>query len=169
MVKRCLVISYFFYPNSGIASKRYNLLSSYLSKKLETLDILTIKEKYISERDKTLVYGGKIYRTGYFPRYRYNANKIIIRIINRILVKIFPIDHYSAWIIPSLFNGIKIIRKNHIDTIIVTAPPFSQLITGYLLSIIFKIRLIVDYQDPWGVALDESYKGSMHLEKLIVV
>ncbi len=89
-----------------------------------------------------------------FPVYKDHAKKIIHRIINRILVKFFPIDRYSAWIIPSLFKGIKIILKDHIDTIIVTAPPFSQILVGYLLSVIFKIRLIVDYQDPWGVALD---------------
>ena len=153
MEKKCLIISYHFFPSNGVGAKRYNLFSKYFSNKFNTVNILTIKEKYLPEKDETLVYGGEIYRTRYFPRYQDNE-KIITKIINRIILRVFPIDRYSAWIIPALVKGIKIVRKNKINTIIVTGPPFSPFLTAYLLSFIFKIDLIIDYQDPWVLADD---------------
>jgi len=60
------------------------------------------------------------------------------------------IDPYSGWIIPALIKGITILRKYKIDTIIVTGPPFSPVLSGLLLSIFFRKRLIIDYRDPWA-------------------
>ena len=120
MEKKCLIISYRFFPNNNIGAKRYNLFSKYFSKKFNVLNILTIKEEYITEKDETLVYGGDIYRTGFFPIYQDNE-----KIINKILPRVLPIDRYSTWIIPSLIKGIGIIKKNKINTVIVTGPPFS--------------------------------------------
>ena len=173
MEKKCLIISYHFYPNGTVGAKRYNLFSKYFSEKLKILDVLTIKENYIPEKDYTIKYGGKIYRTMMFPRYMYNGNKIVKAINNRFLVNFFPIDFYSAWIIPALFRGIKIIKKDHIDTIIVTGPPFSPFLTAYLLCLFFNIDLVIDYQDPWYLDLDRietpiKKNYNWILEKLIL-
>ena len=165
MEKKCLIISYYFSPDSSIGAKRCSLLSGYLSKKMKVIDVLTIKEEYIEEKDPTLIYGGNIYRTGYFPKYKAEGKKIRNRIMRKILRKILPIDNYSGWIIPAFFKGIKIIIRDHIDTIIVTNPPFSQFAIGYLLSILFKVKLILDYQDPWNTAAD-GFRSCWILEKL---
>ena len=172
MEKGCLIIAYHFYPNGGVGAKRYNLLSYYLSKKLKVLSVLTIKAKYSLEKDKSLIYGGEIYRTGFFPRHLYIGNKII-KIINKILLKAVPIDRYAVWIIPTVLKGIKIIKKDQIKTIIVTGPPFSPFITGYLLSILLKTGLILDYQDPWVIDIDRieskfTKRYNWFLEKLIL-
>lgn len=168
MEKKCLIIGYYFYPDSRVGAKRYNLLSNYLGKKIKTLDILTIKEKYLPEKDESSVYGGEIHRTGIFPRRQYDGNKII-KILSKILLRVIPIDYHSAWIIPIFFKGIKITRKDNINTIIVTGPPFSPFVAAYLLSILFKVDLIIDYQDPW-VFDDENggKKFNWFLEKLIL-
>ena len=173
MAKRCLIIAYHFYPSGSVGAKRFNLFSAHFSQKMQVLDILTIKEKYSAEKDYTLKYGGNVFRTRMYPRYMYNGNKIIKAINNRFLVNFFPIDFYSAWIIPALFTGIKIIKKDHINTIIVTGPPFSPFLTAYLLCIFFKIDLIIDYQDPWVLADDYNVsffkkKYTWFLEKLLL-
>ena len=85
MEKKCLIISYYFSPDSSIGAKRCSLLSNFFYKKLKVLDILTIKEKYISDKDDTLIFGGKVFRIGYFPRYKSEGKKISDKIIRRIL------------------------------------------------------------------------------------
>ena len=172
MEKRCLIIAYHFYPNGGVGAKRFNLLTNYLSKKIKVLDILTIKEKYSEEKDESLIYGGRIYRTGFFPRFPFNGN-IIIKTVNKILLKLVPVDRYSAWIIPIILKGTKIITKEKINTIIVTGPPFSPFIAAYLLSVFFKTDLILDYQDPWVIDKDRfeplyTKKYNWFIEKKIL-
>ena len=172
-MKKCLIISYHFYPNGTVGAKRYNLFSYYLDKKLRILDILTVKEKYMPEKDEELIFGGKIYRTGMFPRYMYNGNKVIKAINNRIIVNLLPIDFYSTWIVPALFKGMRIVKKDQIDTIIVTGPPFSPFLTAYLICMFFNINLIIDYQDPWVLDVDRnesSFKKKYNwiLERIIL-
>ena len=172
-MKNCMIIAYHFYPDGSVGAKRFNLFSNCLSKRLNVLDILTIKEKYIPEKDKTSLFGGNIYRTSIFPTYMFYGNKIIKAINNRLVVNLMPIDFYSAWILPILYHGIKIIKKDHIDTIIVTGPPFSPFIAAYLLCKIFKIDLIIDYQDPWFWDMDRKEslfrrKSNWIFEKIIL-
>ena len=81
MEKRCLIIAYHFYPSGGVGAKRYNLFTNYLSKRVKNLNVITIREKYSDNKDESVIHGGKIYRTGFFPRFPYNGN-IIMRIIN---------------------------------------------------------------------------------------
>jgi hypothetical protein len=163
MEKKCLIIAYHFYPSNDVGTKRYNLFTSFFSKRLKKLDVLTIKENYLYQKDETFIHGGKIYRTGFYPRFQDNARKLTARIINRIVHKFFPIDHNSAWIIPALIEGIRIIIKDKINVVIVTGPPFSPFVTAYLLSIIFGIDLVIDYQDPWSLA--DDYEGSFFKRK----
>ena len=173
MEKKCLIIAYHFYPNGGVGAKRFNLLTSYFSNKFKVLDILTIKEKYFEEKDESLIYGGKIHRTYLFPRYPYKGNELV-RKMNKVLTKMLPIDHSSAWILPTFFRGMKIMKSDKINTIIVTGPPFAPFITGYLLSSFFNAELILDYQDPWVLDKDRpeesnfTKKYNWYLEKTIL-
>lgn len=172
MEKRCLIIAYHFYPSGGVGAKRYNLFTNYLSKRVKNLNVITIREKYSDNKDESVIHGGKIYRTGFFPRFPYNGN-IIMRIINKILLRLIPVDRYSAWIIPIMLKGIKVIIKEKINTIIITGPPFSPFIAAYLLSIIFKTDLILDYQDPWVIDKDRfeplyTKRYNWFIEKMIL-
>jgi glycosyltransferase involved in cell wall biosynthesis len=168
MEKKILIIAYYFYPESGVGAKRYNLFTEYFSKKLKTLNILTIDERYVSGKDESIVHGGFVFRTRMFPRLGFEGNKVT-KFLNKILLRIIPIDYYSALIIPLILKGRRIIKKNNINTIIVTGPPFSLFVAAYLLSIVFKIDLIVDYQDPWFFDNDNGGKKlNFFLEKLIL-
>jgi len=60
------------------------------------------------------------------------------------------LDPYSGWILPGILKGLYILKKNNIDIIIVSGPPFSPTIIGLFLSLIGRIPLIIDYRDPWN-------------------
>ena len=60
----------------------------------------------------------------------------------------FP-DQTSPWIPYALFRGIGIIRRHKIEVIFATGMPWSALLTGYLLSLLTGLPLIVDFRDPW--------------------
>lgn len=58
-------------------------------------------------------------------------------------------DRQILWLPNAFLNGIRIIRKEKIDTIIVTCPPHSAALIGALLSLFTKKPLIFDFRDEW--------------------
>ncbi len=75
MEKKCLIIGYYFYPDSRVGAKRYNLLSNYLSKKIKTLCKTSIN--MFPEKDGSLLWPGKIFRTVCFPTAAICGNQLI--------------------------------------------------------------------------------------------
>jgi len=60
----------------------------------------------------------------------------------------FP-DYASGWILPALYHGCKIAKREKIDIIFATGMPWSSLIAAYLLHIFTDLPYIVDFRDPW--------------------
>ncbi|MBU1699398.1 MAG: oligosaccharide flippase family protein [Candidatus Eisenbacteria bacterium] len=79
-----------------------------------------------------------------------------IPFINRILVGIqwlshflsFP-DSYAGWGLTGFWRGWSLCRRFRPDLILVTGPPWTPLIVGWLLSTISGRPLVIDYRDPW--------------------
>jgi glycosyltransferase involved in cell wall biosynthesis len=72
------------------------------------------------------------------------------------------------WSIKAAKQIKKIIKKENIDSIIISAPPFSFLLTGYFLKIKFKeIKLFIDYRDPWNLWGGGSFISN-YIEKRII-
>ena len=59
-------------------------------------------------------------------------------------------DRRAGWLIPATMTGLRIIKEQRIDLIYATAPPQTPLLVGYILSLISKRRLILDYRDSWS-------------------
>lgn len=83
-------------------------------------------------------------------------------------------DEASNWILPALFHGAQIIRREKIDIIFATGIPWSSLVTAFLLHKLTRVPFIVDFRDPWvGNPYHES-RGEIFdrldtkLEKVIV-
>ena len=153
-----LLISFSYAPSGKVGAKRFINLSKYFQINGYTVNVLTVKKKYYTSIDKSLEVSGKLYRTGMFPPYPIDKKNFFTKIYLRIwewLAKIL-IDPYSGWIIPGIIKGISILRKNKIDIIIVTGPPFSSFLIAYFLSKIFKKKLILDFRDPWTI-----YSGNL--------
>ena len=162
-----LLISYYFAPYSIVGAKRFSYLSDYLVRKGIKTHILTIKEKYIPEKDDTIILNGIIHRTSLFPHYPTSYKKInrIIKIITRF------IDPYVGWFLPGIIKGLRLLKKHNIKTVVVTGPPFSSYLIPYFLSFFFKFSLTIDYRDPWFLYIDSSKiekKSSWFIEKKIL-
>ena len=150
MSKKILIISFSFAPSTKVGGKRFSFLSRILQKRYPELHVLTLKEKYISPQDKSLRYGGIIHRAGMYPPYPINKNNLFKRIFSRLWEKYLCfLDPFSGWILPAIIKGLKIVKDHKIDLIIVTGPPFSSMVVGFILSLITQAKLILDYRDPW--------------------
>lgn len=175
--KNILIISLSFAPNAKVGSRRVGYLSEMFEKYGYNCFVLTVKEKYYLQKDCSVPYGGTIYRTGMYPSFTLPAsnNTLFQRIFHRIWSDYFSLgEPYNGFILPSLFKGLKIIRKHDIEVIIVSVPPVSPMISGLLLSWLTRTRLIIDYRDPWTTNslflenLSAKKELSKFIEKLVV-
>jgi len=149
--KGLLIISLFFEPDSRVGGKRFSFLSRVLQEKYPDLHVLTLKEKYIPQKDNSLNSAGTIHRAGMYPSYPIKVNNTFKRIFNRLWVDYLCfVDPFSGWILPALFKGLKIVKNKKINIIIATGPPFSPMVVAFLVSIMTKTKLILDYRDPWS-------------------
>jgi len=148
--KRVLIISIFFAPDSRVGGKRFTFLSKIFSGKFSEFHVLTIKEKFIVSRDNSLKAYGKIHRATMLPKYPIVAHNFIKRLLKKLWEDyLCVLDAFSGWIVPAVYKGYKIIKKNNIDVIIATGPPFSPMVTGLILSRLTGADLVLDYRDPW--------------------
>ena len=74
--------------------------------------------------------------------------KYINKILSLLLRLITIPDHQIFWIPFAVFHGRKIIRKHHIKTILISTPPNSSQLIGYLLKKITKVKWLADFRDP---------------------
>jgi glycosyltransferase involved in cell wall biosynthesis len=149
--KKILIISLFYSPDTRVGGKRFSFLSRIFQKRCSDLHVLTLKEKYLPEQDNSLSGTGIIHRTGMYPAYPFNKNTAFKRILNRLWVEYLCFfDPFSGWMLPAIFKGLKIVRANKINVIIATGPPFSPMVTAFLISLMTRTKLILDYRDPWS-------------------
>ena len=76
--------------------------------------------------------------------------------INRIALFIrsllFIPDARCAWLPFALIKGLRMIRKERIDAILSSSPPFTTALIGGLLARLTGLPWISDYRDPWTQA-----------------
>lgn len=167
-MKKVLVISYYFPPYIGGSIMRIHNFVKYLPDFNFCPIVLTLHEKYYEKiyynplllneyprlvkifRTKSLefktanikdkIYGLK--RKNVFDRFFFSIMK---KIVSNMLIP----DYYILWLPYALLNGLKIIKKNNINLIFSTSPPFSSNIITYLLSKLSGKPFVVDYRDDW--------------------
>ncbi|MEM3432912.1 MAG: glycosyltransferase [Candidatus Methanomethyliaceae archaeon] len=60
-----------------------------------------------------------------------------------------PVDPALYWSLRIVPFAKRIIEQENIDVILTTVPPFSVLLSGYLLKILTKRPWVADFRDPW--------------------
>ena len=60
----------------------------------------------------------------------------------------FP-DQAGPWIVPAVIRGVRIVRRHHINAIFATGMPWSGLTVGFLISLMTRVPLVLDFRDPW--------------------
>lgn len=68
----------------------------------------------------------------------------------QVFTPIFRFDYYLEWAFFAYQKGKKILKKNKVEFIFATGPPFSTFIIAYHLKKKFNVPLIVEYRDPWS-------------------
>jgi glycosyltransferase involved in cell wall biosynthesis len=58
-------------------------------------------------------------------------------------------DGHIVWLAPALRRGRKIVRREGIDVIFATCPPYSATLVGAFLKLLTGKRLILDFRDDW--------------------
>ena len=77
-----------------------------------------------------------------------------------VLLNWFP-DDKLYWFIPAVYRGCRLIKKNNIKFLIVSAPPHSSIIIAYFLSILTSTKFFIDFRDPWVLSSDSSIGSFM--------
>ena len=78
---------------------------------------------------------------------------LIKRILNSLLES--P-DKQVGWLIPAVWAGLKIIRKEKIDVILTTAPPATVSFIGLALAYLSGKPLVTDLRDPLILHIEKS-------------
>ena len=58
-------------------------------------------------------------------------------------------DEQRNWVLPAVIQGIRIIKREKIDCIFTSSPPYSVNLVGWLLKLLTGVRWIADFRDPW--------------------
>jgi len=186
--KEILIISYQFPPDTGSIQRVINIVK-YLPEYGYKITILThnsndyesciIDKKY----DES---GIKVVRTKSILRYlklnkqvkknqdRKIDNKISLNRTNKVLCRklkkvfkyiinffIWP-DNKVFWIFIAFFSSLNLIKRNNINIVYIVTPPHSSSIIGYFLKKIKKIKLILDFRDPWANDVDLFVPSPFH-------
>ena len=61
----------------------------------------------------------------------------------------FP-DEEVGWFLPAVTEGLKLVRRQSIDLVISSAPPFTSHLIANALKSLSKVKWIADCRDPWS-------------------
>jgi len=153
MLKEILFISYYFPPFSKILSIRAAEFTKRLVKNGYKIFVVSSKSNKNAHKDGELlrkvkspmIKNTKVFNLSFAKEgFQSNIKKTTLHF------KLFKLVLFLHWIPLSFLASRRIIKKNNIKLIYVSAPPFFTLLLGYLLKFSCKIPLIIEYRDPWS-------------------
>jgi len=169
-MNKVLIVSYFFPPLGGGAVARIYSFVKYLPRLGWQPTVLTVREDWyrMPIQDSSLKVSNslKVVRTGSWePKGQISriirANPLgaaetslwfarILRGILKMILELVVIpDEQVLWIPFALKEGLKLLSRNKIVAVLITTPPHSVWILGYLLKKIGRIPLVIDVRDDW--------------------
>ncbi|MEX0616509.1 MAG: glycosyltransferase family 4 protein [Candidatus Woykebacteria bacterium] len=139
---KILIISQYFYPESGAGSSRAYFFAKYLTELGHSIKVLCATPNYPS---------GEVYK-GYKNSWR---NKENLSGINVIRTLVYP-ARYSGFA-KRFFNyasftfssSAELLRGEDFDVILVSSPPISVFLVGLLARNVKKTPLVLDVRDVW--------------------
>jgi len=187
-MKRVLIISYHFPPDSEVGGLRAQKYAKYLPLYGWTPVVLSVIPKYYPvldlERSKDIKCS--VNRTHVLPGIRntYLALKQLLTFRKQDKInpdrnqecirhlrdrKLRGLKRYALyftwfpddktnWIIPALIKAVYLVWRHEIDTIMTTSPPHSVQITGLILKKTIRKRWVIDFRDPWAMEQKEMPK-----------
>lgn len=163
MMKKVLMISYYYPPLADVGGLRALGFSRYLPEYGWEPHVLSVKnpDKHASIPGKGEAPDGvKTYYTRSIIHLSWitgKANGLLSRILKLFGIKLTsPLikdlicipDEYIGWIPLTVLKGLSLIRKHNIDIIYVSCKPFSSALIGMLLKHLTGKPLVLDFRDP---------------------
>jgi len=168
--KNLLILAYSFPPVGGGRVRRVIKFVKYLPYFGWNPIILTVKKPIVNEYDyellKELPKNLKVYRTASiefgiisktFKNLSNDIHKkksilksVLFELLERIKYWIFIPDTRIGWIPFAVVKGLKLVRREDVDAIMVIAEPFSSFISGTMLKFLTKKPLVLDFRDEWS-------------------
>jgi hypothetical protein len=180
--KKVLFIAYYFPPMGMGGVQRATKFVKYLPLFGWKPIVLTVKDVEYLAKDPSLLKElppeAKIIRTGSFDplrisfllksffRKKKRKNKSIEENTfrrSKLSSWLFFPDSKIGWIPFALLFGLKLIKKEKIDSIFTTSPPPSLHLVGYFLKLLTGKPWVADFRDPWIGYKFEIYPTSLHL------
>jgi len=163
-MKKVLVVSPFFPPFSKVgATKRIESFVRYLPGNRWKPIVLAMDWGYsdLTEQDDKKIYftrniayaSWKAYQAADIDRtssWKTLFMKKLIGLLRVIKKYILVPDELVLWIFWALSKAGQIRKKEKPDVLLVTAPPYSSLLTAVVLKKFLKIPLVCDIRDDWG-------------------
>jgi len=175
-MKKVLIIGHAFPPAAGSGIRRIAAITKYLPLYGWEPIVLTTGECFYPKIDKTsyqeIPKNIKVIRTNAFaPVYHEADRKNLLkttpsRILRGILNKIYVPDIYLGRFPFAIKEGLKLIKKEDIDIMFSSAPPFSEHLIGYFLKKITKRPWVADFRDPWTQNLESFAKKNIFKRKI---
>jgi hypothetical protein len=156
-MKRLLLISYPFAPNSSAGAIRSERFARHLAEVGWEVDVLTIRPREDLFKDHTRladVPGLRVNRTATWdPWLRlqgWKPQNVFLRLLRSLGLRVssFP-DHMVFWLPFAVHAGLKIYREKGFEAIYTTSPPHSSHLVGKVLSRLTKKPWVADFRDPW--------------------
>jgi len=153
MLKELLFISYHFPPFSKILSIRAAEFSQRLVNNGYKVFVVSAKSNKNDYKDRSLlkkvnspmIKNTKVFNLSFTKEgFQSNIKKTTL------YFELFNLVLFLHWIPFAFLASRRIVKKNNIKLIYVSAPPFFTLLLGYLLKFSYKIPLIIEYRDPWS-------------------
>jgi glycosyltransferase involved in cell wall biosynthesis len=174
-VMKLLIVSYDFPPIGGVSVQRVLSLVKYLPENGFDVSVVTARNAASPVFDPALLEqipsSVRVHRV-WTPELSYRVKTKLWSLISRgsragaagagsgrkglksraadILKTIFSPDPHVVWVPFALRRARKIVRRDGVDAVLVTAPPFSAFLIGNALKREFPgLRLVSDFRDEW--------------------
>lgn len=180
--RKVLLISYHFPPVGGAGVQRPVKFVKYLPEFGWDATVLMAANPSVPVRDESLcrdlpadlrVIKARTLEPGYAVKKhlaaagtnsqpsRFSLKGVLRGWVRKLAGMLLQPDPQILWLPAALKAARKLLRAEHYDAIVATAPPYSNLLLGTLLKRQFKLPLIVDYRDEWDLSseyLENSQK-----------
>lgn len=163
MLRKVIFIAYHFPPVAGSGVFRTLKFVKYLPKFGWEVTVLTPKSPIFSPIDTSLTVeipeSTRVERTKAFSK-----EGFVKRMLRRGTEPrwIFLPDPAVGWLPFCIFRGLRVTRQGDFDAIYATAPFYTSLVAGFVLSLVTSIPLVLDFRDPWTERDDVQYPTRLH-------
>jgi len=143
--KNLLFVTCGFPPSGGMGIHRVTKFVKYLSRLNWKITVITTKPSKYGRKDHSLQSDisketAVVQTTNFYTSP--NATKY-----TRFR---FLLDYYLKWYPTAIYRGIKLIRNNNITTIFASYPWTSHIIIAFMIAIMTRTKLVIDYRDYWN-------------------